>query len=297
MIIKALQILLYVLFIGTAIFLYRDIWKKHKDGKFEDENMIKPLFTGFITNFLDTLGIGSFAPTVFLFKALKHNVKDKEIPATLNAADALPVLAEAIVFIQATKVEPITLVSLLFAAALGAYLGAGVVAKAEERKIQIFMGFALLVAAGFFVAGMIGIMPVGGTALGLHGVKLIVAIIIFFILGALMTAGIGLYAPSMVVVYSMGMSPAAAFPIMMGSCALLMPAATVKFVKEDSYAKKNTLWISLGGLVGVFIAANFVKSLPLEKLKILVVIVVVVTAFMMLKSGLTAKKTEKQQAE
>lgn len=290
MIIKALQILLYVLFFGTAIVLFRDLWKKHKEGKFEEENIIKPIFTGFITNFLDTLGIGSFAPTVFLFKALRHNVTDKQIPATLNVADALPVLAEAIIFIQATQVEPITLVSLLFASAAGAYLGAGIVAKAEERKIQIFMGFALLVAAGFFIAGLVGIMPVGGKALGLHGVKLIVAIVIFFILGALMTAGIGLYAPSMVVVYTMGMSPAAAFPIMMGSCALLMPAASIKFIKEDTYAKKNTLAISIAGLVGVFIAAKFVKSLPLDKLKILVIIVVIVTAFMMLKSAFKPKK-------
>ena len=40
-----------------------------------------------------------------------------------------------------------------------------------------------------------------------------------------MTLGIGLYAPCMILVSLLGMDPRAAFPIMMGSCALLMPVA------------------------------------------------------------------------
>ena len=109
-----------------------------------------------------------------------------------------------------------------------------------------------------------------------------------------MTAGIGLYAPAMVVVYSMGMDPSAAFPIMMGSCALLMPVASAKFVKEDAYAKKNSVIISLAGMVGVFIAAFFVKGLPIEKLKVLVIIVVAVTSFMMLKAAFKNKSSQNE---
>ncbi len=292
--IKVLQILLYVAVVGFAIVFFKDIFKAKKEGRLEEEKAWKPAIIGFSTNFFDTLGIGAFAPTVFLFKAFKSNIKDKQIPATLNVSCTLPVLCEAIIFIQATKVEPITLVSLIAAAVVGSYLGAGVIAKTDERKIQIIMGVALLISAVMLLLSTLNVLPIGGTALGLHGVKLIVAIVLFFVLGALMTAGIGLYAPAMVVVYSMGMDPSAAFPIMMGSCALLMPVASAKFVKEDAYAKKNSVIISLAGMVGVFIAAFFVKGLPIEKLKVLVIIVVAVTSFMMLKAAFKNKSSQNE---
>ncbi|MEG0250159.1 MAG: sulfite exporter TauE/SafE family protein [Peptostreptococcus sp.] len=287
--IKVLQILLYVAVVGFAIIFFKDIFKAKKEDNLEEEKAWKPAIIGFSTNFFDTLGIGAFAPTVFLFKAFKSNIKDKQIPATLNVSCTLPVLCEAIIFIQATKVEPLTLVSLIAAAVVGSYLGAGVIARTDERKIQMIMGVALLISAVMLLLSTLNVLPIGGTALGLHGAKLIVAIVLFFVLGALMTAGIGLYAPAMVVVYSMGMDPSAAFPIMMGSCALLMPVASAKFVKEDAYAKKNSVIISLAGIVGVFIAAFFVKGLPIEKLKVLVIIVVAITSFMMLKAAFKNK--------
>ena len=227
---------------------------------------------------------------MFKFKALRHNIPDKKIPGTLNVADCLPVLLEAIIFIGAVKVDPVTLIVLIAAAVVGSYVGAGIISRMEEKKVQLVMGIALLASAALFLASIVGIMPIGGTALGLTGVKLIIAAIIFFILGALMTAGIGLYAPAMVVVFSMGMDPSAAFPIMMGSCALLMPVASAKFIKEDTYAKKNSILIALSGLVGVVVAYKFFSGLDIEKLKILVVIVVTITGLIMLKSAF--KKTE-----
>lgn len=292
--IRVLQILLYVAVIGFGIVFFKDQISAKKNGGSEDEKAWKPALIGFSTNFFDTLGIGAFAPTVFLFKALKSNIKDKQIPATLNVACTLPVLCEAIIFIQATKVEPITLVSLIAAAVVGSYLGAGIIAKTDEKKIQIIMGIALFISAVMLLLSTLKVLPIGGTAQGLHGMKLIIAIVIFFVLGALMTAGIGLYAPAMVVVYSMGMDPSAAFPIMMGSCALLMPVASAKFVKENAYAKKNSLYISIFGILGVVIAAFFVKGLPIDKLKILVTVVVALTSFMMLKSAFKNKENKSE---
>ena len=288
--VKALQILLYAAFAIYAIYFFMNIAKAKKNDEFEEEATWKPIVTGFATNFFDTLGIGSFAPTMFMFKALRHNIPDKKIPGTLNVADCLPVLLEAIIFIGAVKVDPVTLIVLITAAVVGSYVGAGIISRMEEKKVQLVMGIALLASAALFLASIVGIMPIGGTALGLTGVKLIIAAIIFFILGALMTAGIGLYAPAMVVVFSMGMDPSAAFPIMMGSCALLMPVASAKFIKEDTYAKKNSILIALSGLVGVVVAYKFFSGLDIEKLKILVVIVVTITGLIMLKSAF--KKTE-----
>lgn len=282
----------YAAFVIYGIFFIYSIMQAKKKGEWEDEPVWKPITTGFVTNFLDTLGIGSFAPTMFLFKALKHNIPNKKIPGTLNVADTFPVLLEAILFTAAVDVNPTTLVILIVCAIVGSYVGAGIVSKISEKAILIVMGLALIISGGLFLAGMLGVMPLGGNAIGLHGGKLIAAAVIFVILGGLMTAGVGLYAPAMIVVSLMGMNPATAFPIMMGSCALLMPVAGIKFIKEDSYAKKNSLFIAIAGLVGVFCAYKFFTGLPLDYLKWLVVIVVFLTAIMML---LDASKISKNQ--
>ncbi|MBB6218402.1 putative membrane protein YfcA [Anaerosolibacter carboniphilus] len=238
---------------------------------------------GFTTNFFDTLGIGSFAPTTALLKVFKQ-IQDRVIPGTLNVSCTIPVVAEAFIFITVIEVEPITLISMLGAATLGAWLGAGVVSHLPEKKIQLGMAIALFVTAILMLCSIMGWMPGGGEAIGLSGIKLVVAVVANFILGALMTLGIGMYAPCMALVYFLGMSPTVAFPIMMGSCAFLMPVASIKFVREGSYNRKASLAIGVFGLVGVFIAAYIVKSLPLDVLRWLVIAVILYTSMTMFKS-------------
>lgn len=240
---------------------------------------------GFIANFFDTLGIGSFAPTTAMFKFFKL-VPDRLFPGTLNVSMSIPVVIEALIFITIIEVEPITLVTMIAAATIGAVMGAGVVAHLPEKKIQMGMGISLLVVAFVFLAGLLKIMPVGGSAIGLVGGALIVGIIGNLILGALMTIGIGMYAPCMALVYALGMSPKVAFPIMMASCAFLMPAASIKFVKESAYDIKASIAITIAGSVGVLIAAYIVKELPLETLKWMVVCVIIYTAITMIRSAL-----------
>lgn len=264
---------------------------KHKNN-LESNSWIKVSGIGFTTNFFDTLGIGSFAPTTALLKAFKQT-KDRTIPGTLNVACTIPVVAEAFIFMTVIEVEAITLIGMLAAAALGAWVGAGIVSKLPEKIIQFTMGVALFSTAFLMFAAKVGWMPGGGQAIGLEGGKLILAIGANFVLGALMTAGIGLYAPCMALVYFLGMSPSVAFPIMMGSCAFLMPVASVKFVKEGAYDRKASLGITIGGVVGVFIAAYIVKSLPLNILSWLVIGVILYTSITMLKSA--SKKSGKSE--
>ena len=97
-----------------------------------------------------------------------------------------------------------------------------------------------------------------------------------------MTLGIGLYAPCMILVSLLGMNPKTAFPIMMGSCAFLMPVSSIRFVRERSFHPQAALGLAIGGLPAVLIAAFLVRSLPLSAVRWLVVIVVVYTAVNML---------------
>ncbi len=241
---------------------------------------------GFVTNFFDTLGIGSFATTTSLYKFLRF-VPDERIPGTLNVGHTLPTIVEAAIFIVIVAVEPPTLLLLILASIVGAWLGAGFVARLPRRYVQIGMGTALVAAAVLFVLGNLRGSHFGlsGTALGLEGARLGIGIFISFCLGALMTIGIGLYAPCMIMVSLLGMNPIAAFPIMMGSCAFLMPVASLRFIKFNAFSMRAALGLTLGGVPGVLIAAYLVKSLPLVWVRWLVVIVVLYAAITMLRSA------------
>jgi uncharacterized membrane protein YfcA len=241
---------------------------------------------GFVTNFFDTLGIGSFAPTTAIFK-LRRKPPDEQIPGTLNAGHALPTAIQALIFITAVTIDLTTLVGMIAAAVLGAWLGVGVVARLPRRAIQVGMGVALLLSACLFLSRNLGWVPGGGNASALHGATLMFAIGVNFILGALMMLGIGLYAPCLILVSLLGMNPLAAFPIMMGACAFLMPIGGARFVQAGRYNLRAALGLVAGGIPAVLIAAFLVKSLPIDWLRWLVTFVVLYAAVLMLHSAAT----------
>jgi uncharacterized membrane protein YfcA len=247
------------------------------------------LLIGFVTDFFDTLGIGSFAPTTAIYK-LRRIVPDELIPGTLNVGHTPAAIAEALIFVTAIVIDPLLLVTVIGSAATGAWLGAGVVARLPRRAIQVTMGVALLIAGTVFTAINLGALPGGGTAMTLGGWKFGLAVGINFILGALMSAGIGMYAPCMITLALLGMHPIAAFPIMMGSCALLQPVASLRFFQTGKFAWGPSLGLAFGGVIGVLIAAYIVKTLPLRALRWLVIVVIAYAAFAMLRSAARAER-------
>ncbi|HLG96384.1 MAG TPA: sulfite exporter TauE/SafE family protein [Bryobacteraceae bacterium] len=279
------------IFVALGVFSlgYIWIWFQGK-GRAPGVPTLFELLLGFGTNFLDTLGIGSFAPTTAIFK-FRRMVPDEKIPGTLNVGHTPPTLMEAFLFIAFVQVDVLTLVSMMAASVFGAWFGAGIVGRWPRRKVQIGMGIALLTAAFFFLMSNLNISLVpAGTALVLSGWKLWAGIAGSVALGALMTLGIGLFAPCMILVSLLGMNPKAAFPIMMGSCAFLMPVASARFIRLDSYSPRQALGLALGGLPGVLIAALIVKNLPLYWVRWLVVVAVTYASATMLRSAAQEKR-------
>lgn len=288
------KVLLGLLLIAVIYFLVMwaiDLFKNKDD--LGDSNPFIGFFIGFVTDFLDTLGIGSFAPTTLLAKVTGFIKNDRLLPGTLNIGHTIPVMMEAFLFITAVEVEEVTLLSLIIAAAAGALLGGRIVTKLPEKKIQVTMGFALLVTAALMYAkqmGWIALLGAGNTAIALTGGLLILAIVLNFAFGALMMAGVGLYAPCLAMVSMLGLNPKAAFPIMMGSCAALMAVGSPKFIKEGLYPRKGTIALTIGGILGVIVAFTIVKEMDLEILTYVVIAVVTITGFDMLRKGFKKDK-------
>ncbi|HEX7598306.1 MAG TPA: sulfite exporter TauE/SafE family protein [Polyangia bacterium] len=244
---------------------------------------------GFITNFFDTLGIGSYATTTSIYKLFRL-VPDHLIPGTLLVGHMWPTVAQAVIYITIIQVEMASLVALIAASILGSWLGAGVVSAWPKRKIQIGMGLALLGAAGLMLAKAIHWLPSGGETLGLHGWRMAVGLVGNFTFGALMNLGIGAYAPSLILFGFLGMDVKAIFPIMMGSCAFIMPTSGIRFIGRGSYASRAAMGLALGGVPGVLLAAYVVRQLSVGYLLWLVIAVATYSALAMLHSARSEKK-------
>jgi uncharacterized membrane protein YfcA len=279
-----------VFFVGIWAFAVRSVRSDRTELQFSMPSIFE-FFLGFVTNFFDTLGIGSFATTSSVFK-LKKVVPDELIPGTLNVGHTMPTIVEAFIFIAIVQVDVVTMISMIASSVIGAWLGAGVVSKLPKRTIQLSLGLALFAAAALMFMTQLKLFPGGGTALGLHSIPLLIGVVGNCLLGALMTLGIGLYAPCMILISMLGMDPHAAFPIMMGSCAFLMPVGSARFVRSGRYSLRTALGLAIGGIPGVLIAAFLVKSLPLDAVRWLVICVVVYASLTLLRSAVSEGKAK-----
>jgi uncharacterized membrane protein YfcA len=241
---------------------------------------------GVVTNFLDTLGIGNYAQITAWFK-LRGRPQDELIPGTLNVGNAVSQILSALLFVTAVPVEPVLLMAMIISAGAGAWIGAGIVSRMPRRMIQIFMGVALLLAAAFFTMTNLGVIPPTGSAMGLEGWRFAVAVVANFVLGALMCVGIGNYAPSMALLSFLGMHPIAAYPIMMASDAILIPVASLGFLRSGRFAPAVAVGLTLGAIVGTLAAFPLVKTLGnhLTLMRWVVTAVIAYAAFAMLRSA------------
>ena len=246
---------------------------------------------GAVTNFFDTLGIGSFAPTTAWFKFRKL-VPDRLIPPTTLVGQGLPTMTEAIIFLilLGVAVDPTLLVGCMVAVFLGGVLGAPLVAKTRVWIIQLVVSVALIAAAAVYLATNLHLMPGGGTAASLPITLTIIAIVANFVFGVLLNYGVGNYAPTLVMLSLMGMDPRLCFPIMAGGAALAVAGAGARHIRIGEIDLKIVLGMTLGGIPAVLVAAFIVKSMPLEVLRWMVIVVVLYAAIVMLRASLIGRR-------
>ncbi|MGU5655841.1 TSUP family transporter [Aeromonas allosaccharophila] len=293
MLVDILRIIFIAGGLAFVFMLVQACWQKRCNGTLESTPFWPVALIGGVANFLDTLGVGSFAVKTACYKQFKL-IDDRVLPGTLNGQCVLPTVTQSLIFIGAVAVEPLTLISMMMAAAAGAAWGARHVASFDRQTIRLVMAISLLVVAGLIFAGLLGLFPVGGDAMGLSGYKLAIALLGNFIFGVLMNVGIGLFAPCMTLVYLLGMNPLAAFPIMMGSTAVLSVFSAGTFIRKGAFDAKAVLAVAIFGPIGVVLAAMLVKSMDMEMLKWLVAFIVIYTSWTMYASWRAARRSPVQ---
>lgn len=295
MVLKIIQILLVTYGIIAGIVIIKDYIKNREQWVTVRETVLHYII-GVFVNFFDALGIGSFATTTTAY-GLFQLVEDRKIPGTLNAGVAIPVIFEALLFTSSVKVEFSTLIPVVISGVVGAALGNKLVAKVKEKPVTLVMAIGLLISALLMLGSKFGILPAGGDAIGLAGIKLMIACVGNFILGVALNFSIGNFTPCMCMVYMLGMSPLVSFPIMMCTGAVSTPTTGLMSLKEGLVNRHAVMGLTVGGMFGVAIAVYVVKSMSISTLQWIVIAVVLYTSATMFRRATRKPKKENNEAK
>lgn len=278
-------LLLVIVVNGYFAFVFVKDLLAHKDEIMSEKASTLALpFSSAIIFFLSTVGISDFAISTSLYPKLNWT-SVKKLPGTLNTQCTIPVAVMALAYITSIEVSVTTLIVCIVSQMVGSYFGAKFAVKLPADKLKVSIGIGMIVAALIIFGGKFGLLPGGGDATELTGVKLVIAAIALAIFGALNNIGIGSYALTMITVYLLGLNPAVAFPIMMGAATFSVPVGSVQFVKSGEYSRKITLFTSTFGVLGVLCAVFVITSLDTMILQWFVAFILLYSAYGMLKKN------------
>lgn len=252
------------------------------------------LALGAVVSFFDTLGIGCFAPTTAWMK-LRRMVPDRLIPPTLLVGLTPQAMVQSIIYMSIVRVDWVLLVGCVIANVLGGLLGAPLVVKARVWIVQLVVAIGLVLAACAYTMSNLNWVPAGGTATGVSPLLTIIAIVVNFVLGVLMNFGVGNYAPMLVMFGLMGMDPRSSFPVMATGASLMGVGASVKHIEIGQVDLRICLGLAIGGIPAVLVAAFIVKSMPVEILRWLVIVVVLYAATVMLRAAWIGRREHRAE--
>ena len=252
---------------------------------------LEEVAVGAAVNFFDTLGIGSFAPTLSWLK-LRAKLPARLIPCTMIVACTLPTMLQAAIFLAllGVHVDAALLIAYAIALLAGGLVGQRLVVRVRVWIVQAVVAAALLVAAALYALANLHMMPAGGAATSLPVPLMVVAVAASFVMGVLLNFGIGHYAPSLLMLSLMGMDPKLAFPIMATGGALAAAVISGRHVAAKVADLRIAIGFLLGGIPGVLVAAFLVKDMPVEWLRWLVIVVVIYAAAVMLREAVKAHR-------
>lgn len=275
----------------SVVFLGIYQWRQERTPFWAGKKSWSAVFAGFLANFLDTLGLGSFGVVIASDSHLKF-LDERKLAGTLNYHAILPSMVQSLIFLQIVEIDILTVISLVFATCVGAYVSSLLVKNVPQQGIRQIMGSAFLGTAAIVFANQMGLLPLGGEAISLRGSSLIIGCVGMFFAGWLPSVGVGYYAPVQAFLFFLGMSPLAAFPIMATASALQQPVTALAFLKRNNVERNLAITLTLSAVFGVFIAAPLLTAVDKSTLRWLLFTMMLYNSFNIWRAYFKVKKAK-----
>ena len=241
-------------------------------------------FTGFIANFLDTFGIGSFA-SIFalrnLFKLMPENVS---FNGTMVLQAVLPTMLQSFLFLELVKIDELTLFVSCVMIAIGGIISGLFVKYVSRITIYNVMLITFILTTVVIILNQVHLLSIGGELIEVRGIKLVILGIVMFLAGCLPAFGVGYYSIVLVIIFLLGLSPAVAYPIMTTASAVQMPMTAIPMIKNRRYYPISTIIMTVLACVAVMIAAPIISKVNSSYLKWVLLIVLFYNIWVLIKA-------------
>lgn len=250
---------------------------------------IRTAISGFVANFFDTFGIGSFSSYFAMRNLFKLMPDNKRYNGSLVIQATLPTALQSILFLALVQIDSITLVTSCVAIALGGILSGYFVKFVSRGTIFNVMLITFILTAVIIVMNKLNILDVGGNLAQVRGTKLIILAVVMFIAGCLPAFGVGYYSIVLVVIFLLGLSPSVAYPIMTTASAIQMPMTAFPMIKNLQFYSQSALILTVVGCIAVMIAAPIISKIDTSMLKWVLLLVLAYNMWMLMKAKLALK--------
>lgn len=227
------------------------------------------LLTEGILYFITSMGISDFLMNTVVFHKFRSGDADR-LPGTLMLCAVVPGSFLAYAFLRgAGEADTGTLVLCTAGMLLGALAGGRLTQRLDGRRIKTLLGYALILSMAALIGKMIFSAGLSGTATGLSGWRLGVAVLFSMVCGALNMVGVPAKPTLTAVFLLLGLSPLCTLTLLLVMCGLSPMAASVPFYRSGRYHRRTVLAAVLTGTAGAVAGGLLMISLPAAVLNIL----------------------------
>jgi hypothetical protein len=247
---------------------------------FSSENLnlrerVKILFIGFISNLLDTVGIGSFAVIVALRKVLGVMPDDVKLIGSMNIQAVITALAQMLIFLHFIDLDLTTMLVAITMISLGGFLSGILATKINKKIVHNMMLFAFVITGVLLFFIQLGVLEFSNNSHAIVGIRLVAFGVFMLIAGFLPAFGVGYYSLVKTSIFLFGVSPIIAFPIMATASSYQMPVTAVTFMRKRKFYAQSSVLLALSGVLGVFIAAPLISMVNPYTLKWILLAIII----------------------
>ena len=235
----------------------------------------KIAFIGFVSNLLDTVGIGSFAVIVAMRRILGVMPDDVKLIGSMNIQAVITALAQMLIFLHYIQLDLTTMLVAIAMITLGGFLSGLFATRIKTSLVRIIMLIAFIITGILLFLIQMDILSFLNNSHAIKGMRLIFFAIFMLIAGSLPAFGVGYYSLVKTSIFLFGVNPIIAFPIMATASSYQMPVTAITFMRSGKFYARSSILLAVFGVIGVFIAAPLISFVDPYTLKWILFVVVI----------------------